>query len=128
MTGLYDHSEVFNFRDIKLTFLKLQVEVKLGHALENVTDSFDMGLEVWGGNEEVIHIDDKPSFSDHVSEQVIHESLEHDRGIAKAKEHDCWFKESFVSDEGGPPLVIIFDMNIVVTSMNIKLGEVASIF
>ena len=87
-----------------------------------------MGLRVGGGNKEVIHVDDKLSFSDHVSEQVIHEPLECGRGVAKAKEHDCWFEESFVGDKGSLLLVTIFDADIIVSPMNVKLSEVASIF
>ena len=50
------------------------------------------------------------------------------RGVAKTKEHDGGFEESFVGDEGHLPLVIIFDTDIVVPPTNVKLGEVASIF
>ena len=89
---------------------------------------FGVGCRIRGGNKEVIHVDDEPSFCDHVSERVIHESLECGRGVAKAKEHDSQFKESFVGDEGCLPLVAILDMDIVVSPTNVKLSEVASIF
>ena len=36
----------YDFRDIKLTFPKFQVEVELSHALEDMMGSFGMGLEV----------------------------------------------------------------------------------
>ena len=44
------------------------------------------------------------------------------------EEHDSGFKESFVSDEGGLPLVAVFDVDIVVPPVNIKLGEMSGIF
>ena len=87
-----------------------------------------MGFGVRGGDKKVIHIDNKPSFSHHIAEQVIHEVFECYRGIAKAKEHDSWFRESFVCDKGCLPLVTIFDTNIVVPPMNIKFCEVMGIF
>ena len=99
------------------------MKVEFGHVLEYMTGVFGVGFLVGGDNELVIHIDDKPSFSSHVTEEVVHESLEHDRGITKAKEHDCGFKESFVGNEGSFPLVSILDSDIVVSSVNIKLGE-----
>ena len=40
-----------------------------------------MLLRVVGEDEEAIHVDNQPSFSNHVSEGVIHESLESGRGI-----------------------------------------------
>ena len=104
------------------------MEVKLSHSLKDTASLLSMSCRIGGGDEEVIHIDNQLSFSDHVLEQVIHELLECGRGVAKAEEHDSRFKESFVGDEGRLPLVTIFDMNIVIPSMNIKLSEVASIF
>ena len=38
--------------------------------------SLCIGLEVRGGNEEVSHVDNKPSLSNHVSEGAINEMLE----------------------------------------------------
>ena len=75
-----------------------------------------------------MYIDDEPSFSNHVPEEVVHESLERCWGITKAKEHDCWFEESFVRDEGCLPLVTIFDADIVVPPSNVEFREVASVF
>ena len=54
--------------------------------------------------------------------------LEGGRGVAKAKEHDCWLEQSFVSDEGRFPLVSILDANVVVPPLNTKLGKDSGIF
>ena len=128
LTGFHNHSKVFDFWDVELAFFKFEIEVKLGHTLEDMASLFGMGLGVGGGNEKVVHVDDKPSFSNHVSKRVIHELLECSRGVAKAKEHDGGFKESFVSNEGRLPLVTIFDADVVVPPVNIELSEVASVF
>ena len=128
LTRFHDHPEIFDLWYIELTFFELQMEVKLGHPLEDVAGSFGMGCGVRGGNEEVIHIDNQPSFSDHVSERVIHESLECGGGVAKTKEHNGQFKESFVGDKGCFPLVTIFDTDVVISLVNIEFGEVVSVF
>ena len=44
------------------------MEVKLSHALEDSSGSFSMGFKVRGGNEEVVHVDDETSLSDHIME------------------------------------------------------------
>ena len=78
---------------------------------------------VGGEDEEVIHVDDKPPFSNHVMERVIHESLEGSRGVGKTEEHNCGFKQPFMGDKGCLPLVTILDLYIVVPPLNIKFGE-----
>ena len=128
LTGFYDHSKVFDFRDVKLAFLKLQMEVKLSHSLEDAAGSLSVGFGVRGGDEGVIHIDDEPSFCYHISERVIHESLKCGGGVAKTREHDSGFKKSFVGDESRFPLVTVFDADVVVPPTNVELGKVASIF
>ena len=82
-----------------------------------------MDLRVIGEDEEVIHIDNEPSFGNHVSERVIHKSLEGGRGVAKSKEHDSWFEEPLVSDKGSLPLVSLLDPNIVISRPDIHFGE-----
>ena len=67
LTGFHNHPKIFDFWDIKLAFLKLQVEVKLSHILKDTTSSFDVCLWIGRGDEEIIHVDDEPSFSNHIS-------------------------------------------------------------
>ena len=85
--------------------------------------AFTVGLFVWREEEEVVHIDNEPSFSDHITERVVHELLECRRGVGKSKEHYHWFEEAFVCDEGGFPLVAVFDADIVISPMDVELGE-----
>ena len=40
--------------------------------LEDTTSLFGVDFGVGGGDEEVVYVDDEPSFGDHVSEGVIH--------------------------------------------------------
>ena len=78
---------------------------------------------VGGEDKEVIHIDDKPSFCNHIAEGVVHEALKGSGRIGKPEEHDGWLEESFVGDEGRFPLVAILDPYVVVPPTNVELGE-----
>ena len=49
--------------------------------------------------------------------------LEGSGGVGETEEHDSRFKEAFVGDESGFPLVSILDMDIVVSLLYIKFGE-----
>ena len=51
-----------------------------------------MGGFVRGEYEEIIHVDDKPSFSNHILEGIIHEMLKCGGGVVETKEHDGRFK------------------------------------
>ena len=82
-----------------------------------------MGFFIRGEDKEVVHINDEPSFCDHVSEGVIHELLEHCWGVGESKAHYSWFKEALMCDKGSLPLVAIFDADVVVSPADIKLGE-----
>ena len=78
---------------------------------------------VGGIDEEVIHIDDKPSFSDHIAERVVHEPLKSGGGVGKPKEHDGRFEESLMGDEGCFPLVTILDPYVVVSPSHVEFSE-----
>ena len=82
-----------------------------------------MGGHIGGINEEVVHVNDKPFFRDHIVKGVIHEALESGRGIGETKEHHSGLKESFMSNEGSFPLMSIFDSDIVVSPSDVELGE-----
>ena len=79
-------------------------------------------------DEEVVHVNDEPSFCNHIPEQVGHESLESGGGIGHAKEHDSGFVESLVDNEGGLPLVAFLDPDVVISPSYIKLGEDLGVF
>ena len=78
---------------------------------------------VGGVDEKIIHIDDEPSFGNHIAEGVIHKSLKSGGGIGEPKEHDGGFEESFVGDEGCLPLMTVFDLYIVIPPPYVELGE-----
>ena len=79
--------------------------------------------DVRGVDEEIIHIDNKPSIGNHVVERVIHETLEGGGGVGKSEEHYGWFEEPLMGDEGSFPLVAIFDSYVVISPSDVELGE-----
>ena len=74
-------------------------------------------------DEEVVHVDNEPSFGNHVVEGVVHESLKGSGRVGEAKEHHSGFEESFVGDEGCLPLMAVLDSYIVVPPSYVKFGE-----
>ena len=74
-------------------------------------------------DKKVIHVNNKPSFCNHIAKGAVHELLKGGRGISKAKEHYSWFKESLMGDKSGFPLVSILDTDIVISPMDVELGK-----
>ena len=84
---------------------------------------FSVGGGIGRIDKKVVHVDNEPSFCDHIMKEVVHESLKGGRRIGKTKEHYSRFEESFMGNESGLPLVPVFDMDVVIPPMDIKLGE-----
>ena len=103
------------------------MKVEFCHALENAFCAFLVEGGVRGVDEKIIHVDNEPSFSNHVVEGVVHESLKGCGGIGESEEHHGWFEEPLVGDEGGLPLVSVFDPYIVISPPNVEFGEDLSI-
>ena len=82
-----------------------------------------MGGRVRRVDEEIIHVNDKPSFCNHVAKGIIHKVLEDGRGISETKEHHSWFEESLMGNEDGFPLMSILDLDVIVPPLDIKFGE-----
>ena len=82
---------------------------------------------VGGVDEEIIHVDNEPSFGNHVTEGVVHEALESGGGVGKSEEHHGRFEKSFVGNEGCFPLVTVLDSYVVVSPPDVELSEDLSI-
>ena len=63
-----DHVKVLNFRSGKLAFLQFKMQVQFFHALENPLGLLSMCGGIGGVDQEVIHVDNKPSLSTEISE------------------------------------------------------------
>ena len=68
------------------------MQVQLGHALQNTFGSFFVEGSVGGVDKEIVHVDNEPSFSDHIVEGVVHEPLKGGRGVGEPEEHDSGFE------------------------------------
>ena len=99
------------------------MEVEFYHTLQDSFGSFGMGGGVRGVNEQIVHVNDKPSFRNHVAKRIVHKTLESGGEVSEAEELYCGFKEPFVGDEGGFPLMSVFNSDIIVSPSDIKLGE-----
>ena len=78
---------------------------------------------VGGIDEEIIHVDNEPSFGNHIAKGVIHETLEGGGGVGKSEEHHCAFEKSFMGNEGCFPFVTVLDSYIVVPPPDVELSE-----
>ena len=122
-----DHAEVFDLIGGEFTFFELQVKVELSHVLQNAFSAFLMEGGVGRIDEEIVHVDDEPSFGNHITEGVVHETLEGGGGVGEPEEHHGRFEQSLVSNKGCFPLVTVFDSYIVVSPPDVKLSEDLSI-
>ena len=71
---------------------------------------------------QVVHVDLKPFFRDHICEDMIHECLESWWGIAEAKKHDGGLIEAKGGDKRCFPL-IFSNVNVIITPSHIKFGK-----
>ncbi|KAG5714964.1 hypothetical protein E4T56_gene5390 [Termitomyces sp. T112] len=76
-------------------------------------------------DEDIVKIYTNNTFSNQVTENVIHLSLEGGWAVGATKEHHQRFKESAIGLECCLPLITFFDVHIVVIPMDVQLGEVA---
>ena len=104
------------------------MEIFFLHPFKYLFGSFLAFFFSFGEYQDIIHVDDQPSFGYHVSESQVHEGLKGWRGIALPKEHDQEFVEAIGSDEFGLPLISFLDMDVVVPQSYIHLGEVFGSF
>ena len=96
--------------------------------LKDSFSSFFVIFVIVGVDEEVVHVNDEPSFFNHISERVGHESLKSGGGVGHAEEHNSGFIESLVGNESSFPLVTVLDPDVVIPPPYIKLGEDLGIF
>ena len=60
---------------------------------------------------------------DEIMEQMIHHGLEDSETVSHAIEHNCGFKDTAVSGKGSFPAVLFEDLKVVVTVVEVQLGE-----
>ena len=74
-------------------------------------------------NGQVVHVDDKPTLSDVVSEVEVHKCLKCQRRATKSEKHHCWFEQSKRRDEGSLPFITLLDSNVIISPSYVELGK-----
>jgi hypothetical protein len=92
-------------------------------ASKNFMNNLLMFIKSGTPNEDIIKIDCNFAFSNQICKDGIYQCLECGRQIGEPKEHNAEFKKTLVSDEGCLPFIAFFDLDMMVTPTNIKLGE-----
>ena len=74
-------------------------------------------------NEDVVHVNREPSFSEFFLEQGVHHSLEGGWGVGESEEHDTRFEEAFIRNEGRLPFIALLDVNVIVSPSDVEFSE-----
>ena len=77
---------------------------------------------------QVIHVDFEPLFSCHIGEDVVHKCLKSQWDITETKEYDSGLEAAEGSDECGLPLIFLLNVDVIVSPLDIELGEKGGIF
>jgi hypothetical protein len=122
-TGANNQSEIVNVGLLEFALLESEVEIVFLKMAKNFVDNLLMFIESSAPNEDVIEIDCNFAFGNQISKDGIHQCLESGGRVGEPEEHDTGFEKTLVCNEGCLSFIAFFDSDVVVASMNIKLGE-----
>ena len=74
-------------------------------------------------DQQIIHVNYQPALHNVIFKEIVHEGLEHGRRVTHPEKHDVEFKQPKWGGEGGLPIVLWLDEDVVVFPSYIKLGE-----
>ena len=77
----------------------------------------------FGVYRDIIHVYREPSLGNLFAEDRVHHSLEGGGRIGEAEEHDCWFEQSLVGEEGCFPFIAFLDPDIIIAPANVESGK-----
>src|SRR6267143_3476451 len=103
---------------MEIAFGWLQTELVTVKAHQNLFHKRNVGFHSRSKNEDVINIDDNASGPEDRVEQVVHDSLEGGRGVAKAKVHDLRDETAEGSEECSMKAVLWCNVNVVESPTN----------
>jgi hypothetical protein len=89
---LDNHAEVFNIFSITDTFLRFEEQLLSANHLQYQSNMLLMFHKHLGKDEDIVHVNHKPSLINLLLESAVHVCLEHGRGVAQTEEHDIGFK------------------------------------
>ncbi len=87
LARLDDEPQELNFGHMELTFLRFSVKMVIKKTSEYFTDMFNMLLEGTREDEDIIQVDEH-KLAEHVSENIVYESLKYCRSISETKGHN----------------------------------------
>ena len=121
---LNDKTKEFDFVNHEVAFRGFDKEVVIAQYLERFTDTIDVnrGIVV-GRNKHIVHVDEQPTISELMDEQIVHHMLEGSRRIAEAEEHYQGLEEPIFHDKGGQPFMSFGDSDIIITSANVHFRK-----
>ena len=101
----------------------------LSESLEYMSGAFMMeSYVILGVDSHVVHVYFQPLLREHISKDVVHESLEGGGSVAKSEEHDGGFKESHGGDESSLPLIFLLNVNVIISPTDVEFGEQGGFF
>ena len=74
-------------------------------------------------DEDIIKVDCDFTLDNEISEDIIHQSLEYNWTVIESKIHNTEFEESAIGDESGFLFVSFFNLDVIVTLMDVRFNE-----
>ena len=109
-----------NLGDSKLAFRKPNCQAMLPTEAKNLLEMIHMRREILGEDKDVIHVDKAES---KITQNLIHKALERVSSISEAKGHAKQFEHPIGGDDGGLLDVLWRNWHLVVTFLEVQLGE-----
>ncbi|KAG6867559.1 hypothetical protein C0993_001205, partial [Termitomyces sp. T159_Od127] len=106
-------------------FSNVEVELVLVETFQDNTCDLAVLLKHFDVDEDVVEVYAHYSLCNEVLEDVIYHCLEGGQAIGESKEHNKRFKQSLVGLEGSFPLILLLNVHVVVTPLDIQFGEVS---
>ncbi len=75
----------------------------------------------------IVHVHHHAPVSYKVPKDCVHHGLECGWRVSKSKEHDCWFVEPLVGDEGRLPSIFRFDQYFVVPPLDVDASKLCAV-
>src|SRR6266487_3940554 len=84
-----------------------------------------MFFEGFSEDKNIVKIYDDDAFHDQILEDFVHHGLKSGRAVSQTKKHDQGFEKSPVGAKGCLPLVPFLYPYIIISPLNIQLGEIS---
>src|SRR6267154_3621752 len=127
LSGTDYHSEVFNFLCVECALFGFEEQFLLTENVQDHPCPVLMFVLVLRKDQYVIHIYNRPSFTDLLCEDLVHVGLEGGWGVAETKEHDIGLEQPVSRRKGCFPAIVRMDAYVVITGPDVDLCEILGI-